>query len=97
VVSSFLRDPGPIGAVRPDVAGALGSYALIGVLVGALFAGSPLVTLPPLALFKMPEPPAWLVSRGRAQAAGGPGDGPVGHRRHRGRDLRHRADVEPAG
>jgi AAHS family benzoate transporter-like MFS transporter len=40
VVSTFLRDPGQIGQVTPAVAGALGSYALIGVLVGALLAGS---------------------------------------------------------
>jgi AAHS family benzoate transporter-like MFS transporter len=40
VVSTFLRDPSHIGAVDPALAGALGSYALIGVLVGALIAGS---------------------------------------------------------
>jgi MFS transporter, AAHS family, benzoate transport protein len=40
VVSSFLRDPGQIGEVTPALAGTLGSYALIGVLVGALLAGS---------------------------------------------------------
>ena len=40
VVSTFLRDPTQIGAVTPGVAGALGSYALVGVLVGALLAGS---------------------------------------------------------
>lgn len=40
VVSTFLRDPSQIGAVTPSIAGALGSYALIGVLVGALLAGS---------------------------------------------------------
>ena len=40
VVSTFLRDPSEIGEVTPEVAGALGSYALIGVLVGALLAGS---------------------------------------------------------
>lgn len=40
VVSTFLRDPSHIGAVTPSIAGALGSYALIGVLVGALLAGS---------------------------------------------------------
>jgi MFS transporter, AAHS family, benzoate transport protein len=40
VVSTFLRDPSEIGQVTPAVAGALGSYALIGVLVGALLAGS---------------------------------------------------------
>ena len=36
VVSTFLRDPSQIGEVSPEGAGALGSYALIGVLVGAL-------------------------------------------------------------
>ena len=40
VVSTFLRDPSQIGAVTPTLAGALGSYALVGVLVGALLAGS---------------------------------------------------------
>ena len=40
VVSTFLRDPSQIGAVSPEMAGALGSYALIGVLVGALLAGT---------------------------------------------------------
>jgi MFS transporter, AAHS family, benzoate transport protein len=40
VVSTFLRNPSEIGAVTPASAGALGSYALIGVLVGALAAGA---------------------------------------------------------
>jgi AAHS family benzoate transporter-like MFS transporter len=40
VVSTFLRDPSQIGEVTPALAGALGSYALVGVLVGALMAGS---------------------------------------------------------
>ncbi|MPS68253.1 MAG: MFS transporter [Novosphingobium sp.] len=40
VVSTFLRDPAQIGPVDPALAGALGSYALLGVLVGALIAGS---------------------------------------------------------
>jgi MFS transporter, AAHS family, benzoate transport protein len=40
VVPLFLRDPSQIGEVTPALAGALGSYALIGVLVGALLAGS---------------------------------------------------------
>jgi AAHS family benzoate transporter-like MFS transporter len=40
VVPLFLRDPDQIGQVTPGLAGALGSYALIGVLVGALVAGS---------------------------------------------------------
>ncbi len=40
VVSTFLRDPTQIGPVTPEVAGALGSYALFGVLVGALLAGT---------------------------------------------------------
>lgn len=40
VVSTFLRDPSQIGMVTPSIAGALGSYALVGVLVGALLAGS---------------------------------------------------------
>src|SRR5215470_1381831 len=40
VVSTFLRDSSQIGTVTPATAGALGSYALVGVLVGALLAGS---------------------------------------------------------
>ena len=40
VVSTFLRDASQIGAVTPAMAGALGSYALFGVAVGALLAGS---------------------------------------------------------
>lgn len=40
VVSTFLRNPGELGTVTPAMAGVLGSYALIGVLVGALLAGS---------------------------------------------------------
>jgi AAHS family benzoate transporter-like MFS transporter len=40
IVPLFLRNPGEIGEVTPAVAGALGSYALVGVLVGALLAGS---------------------------------------------------------
>ena len=40
VVSTFLREPSQIGPVSPEMAGALGSYALFGVLVGALIAGT---------------------------------------------------------
>jgi AAHS family benzoate transporter-like MFS transporter len=40
VVSTFLRDPSQLGNVTPAIAGMLGSYALVGVLVGALLAGS---------------------------------------------------------
>src|SRR5438132_8946033 len=40
VVSTFLRDPTHIGNVTPAIAGLLGSYALVGVMVGALLAGS---------------------------------------------------------
>ena len=39
VVSTFLRNPNELGPVTPQIAGTLGSYALIGVLVGALLAG----------------------------------------------------------
>ncbi|KMO15717.1 MFS transporter [Methylobacterium platani] len=39
-VSTFLRDPTQLGVVTPALAGQLGSYALLGVLVGALLAGS---------------------------------------------------------
>ncbi len=40
VVSTFLRDASQIGTVTPPTAGALGSYALFGVALGALLAGS---------------------------------------------------------
>jgi MFS transporter, AAHS family, benzoate transport protein len=40
VVPLFLSDPSHLGVVSPAQAGALGSYALLGVLVGALLAGS---------------------------------------------------------
>ncbi|GAB4099760.1 aromatic acid/H+ symport family MFS transporter [Sinomonas halotolerans] len=40
VVSTLLRDPSQIGALDPAAAGALGSYALIGVMVGALGCGA---------------------------------------------------------
>ena len=40
VVSGLLRDPGQIGQLDPATAGALGSYALVGVLVGALASGA---------------------------------------------------------
>ena len=40
VVSTFLRDPSHIGNVTPATAGLLGSYALVGVMVGALLAGA---------------------------------------------------------
>jgi AAHS family benzoate transporter-like MFS transporter len=40
VLSTFLRDPSQIGTVTPALGGALGSYALVGVLVGALLAGT---------------------------------------------------------
>jgi len=40
VLSTFLRDPSQIGEVTPALGGALGSYALVGVLVGALLAGT---------------------------------------------------------
>ncbi|CAM3567392.1 MFS transporter [Polaromonas hydrogenivorans] len=40
VVSTFLRDSSHIGTVTPVMAGVLGSYALVGVLVGALLAGA---------------------------------------------------------
>jgi AAHS family benzoate transporter-like MFS transporter len=39
VVPTLLRDPSQLGAISPEQAGAPGSYALIGVMVGALTAG----------------------------------------------------------
>ena len=39
VVSTFLHDPSHIGNVTPAIAGLLGSYALVGVMCGALLAG----------------------------------------------------------
>jgi AAHS family benzoate transporter-like MFS transporter len=40
VVSTFLRDATHIGNVTPATAGLLGSFALVGVMVGALLAGA---------------------------------------------------------
>ncbi|NNM48170.1 MFS transporter [Knoellia koreensis] len=40
VVPTLLKDPSQLGPLTPTQAGALGSYALIGVLVGALTAGA---------------------------------------------------------
>ena len=40
VVSTFLKDPSQIGQVTPAIAGTLGSYALLGMLFGALLAGA---------------------------------------------------------
>jgi AAHS family benzoate transporter-like MFS transporter len=40
VVPTLLNDPTQLGALTPTQAGTLGSYALVGVLVGALTAGA---------------------------------------------------------
>lgn len=40
VLSTLLEDPTQIGALSPAVAGTLGSYAMIGVMIGALSAGA---------------------------------------------------------
>ena len=40
VVPTFLKDPSQLGEVTPAVAGTLGSYALLGMLFGALLAGA---------------------------------------------------------
>lgn len=40
VVSTLLRDPTQLGPVTPAIAGTLGSYALVGVMTGALLAGA---------------------------------------------------------
>src|SRR4249920_3053864 len=40
VLPRFLKDPSLLGPVTPALGGALGSLALVGVLVGALAAGS---------------------------------------------------------
>jgi AAHS family benzoate transporter-like MFS transporter len=40
VVPTLLGDPSHLGAITPTQAGTLGSYALLGVLVGALTAGA---------------------------------------------------------
>jgi AAHS family benzoate transporter-like MFS transporter len=40
VVSGLMRDPSQIGHLDPATAGVLGSYALIGVMVGALASGA---------------------------------------------------------
>jgi AAHS family benzoate transporter-like MFS transporter len=38
VVPTFLKDPSQLGEVSPALAGTLGSYALLGMLFGALLA-----------------------------------------------------------
>lgn len=40
VLPTLLSDPAHLGELTPGQAGALGSYALVGVMVGALFAGA---------------------------------------------------------
>ena len=40
VLPVFLQDPGQLGPVSPALGGALGSYALVGVLVGSLLTGA---------------------------------------------------------
>ena len=40
VLPTLLDDPGQLGRLTPATAGALGSYALIGVMIGALVAGA---------------------------------------------------------
>src|SRR5262245_54431554 len=40
VVPTLLADPAQLGTISPQQAGALGSYALIGVMIGALTAGA---------------------------------------------------------
>lgn len=40
VLPTLLDDPGQLGELTPATAGALGSYALIGVMIGALVAGA---------------------------------------------------------
>jgi AAHS family benzoate transporter-like MFS transporter len=40
VLSTFLGDPDQIGEVTPALAGTLGSYALLGMMAGALLAGA---------------------------------------------------------
>ena len=40
IVPTLLKDPSQLGAITPAQAGTLGSYALIGVMVGALTAGA---------------------------------------------------------
>lgn len=40
VLPTLLDDPGQLGELTPATAGALGSYALIGVMIGALAAGA---------------------------------------------------------
>ena len=40
VVPTLLADPTQLGALTPQEAGVLGSYALVGVMVGALLAGA---------------------------------------------------------
>ena len=40
ILSTLLEDPSQIGQLSPAVAGTLGSYAMVGVMIGALSAGA---------------------------------------------------------
>ena len=40
VLPTLFRDPSQLGPLTPELAGALGSYALVGVLIGALITGT---------------------------------------------------------
>ena len=40
VLSSLLNDPNQLGELSPAMAGTLGSYAMVGVMIGALSAGA---------------------------------------------------------
>lgn len=40
VLSSLLNDPNHLGELSPAIAGTLGSYAMVGVMIGALSAGA---------------------------------------------------------
>ncbi|HZN98720.1 MAG TPA: MFS transporter, partial [Gemmatimonadales bacterium] len=40
VLPTLFKDPSQLGQLTPELAGALGSYALVGVLIGALITGT---------------------------------------------------------
>lgn len=56
VLSTLMKDPGQIGQLDAATAGALGSYALVGVLVGSLACGLVGARSPRLAQSPRPDP-----------------------------------------
>ena len=60
VLPTLLDDPSQLGELSPGTAGALGSYALIGMMIGAFIAGT------------FEDPVIALGANGKAEVAVGP-------------------------